>query len=170
MNWVPVHERMKYLSLLNTKIVLWAYTASYKWVGGADSVRRMLDTHIINASVMFPHFQHEREFCNSDPVLWVDGLYIILLGVVTCHTNCASNICDHSASYFYSGVRDTPWQYLNIWDVIISHSHMHLYNTHLQCFQLLFQLSLLLPVETQLLPMLLHSIHYVIHFFLPALL
>ena len=52
-------------------------------------------------------------------VLWVDGLYIIPLGIVTCHTKCASNICDHSASYFYSGVRDTSWQYLNIWDVII---------------------------------------------------
>ena len=24
---------------------------------------------IINASIMFYHFQHEREFCNSDPVL-----------------------------------------------------------------------------------------------------
>jgi len=44
----------------------------------------------------------------------VDGLYIIPLWVVTCHANYASNICDLSASYFYSGVRDTPRQYRNI--------------------------------------------------------
>ena len=100
---------------------------------------------------MFHHFQHEREYCNSGPVLWVDGPYIIPLGVVTFHSNCASNICDHSASYFYSGVGDTRRQYRNIWDMIISHSHMHLSSTHLQCFQLLFQLSLLLPVKSQLL-------------------
>ena len=46
MNWVSVHDRVKYLSLLHTKFVLWAYTASYKWVGGADSLRWMLDTHM----------------------------------------------------------------------------------------------------------------------------
>ena len=122
---------------------------------------------IINTSVMFYHFQHEGEYCNSDHILWVDGLYIIPLGVVTCHKNYASNICDRSANYFYSGLRDTPWQYLNIWHVIISHSHMHLCNTYLQCFQLLFQLSLLLPVKSQLLPMLLY---FAIHLFLQALL
>jgi len=32
--------------------------------------------------------------------IYVDGIYIIPLGVVTCHTNYANNICDHSASYF----------------------------------------------------------------------
>ena len=219
MNWVPVHDRVKYFSLLHTQTVLWAYTASCKGVGEADSLRWMLDTHmhlvfritplfhacflvlqiplcwqqltqpvamlfsataslfkyrfhpclawqnteyfqilyhkwrifcklldvwinftedIINTNVMFYHFQHEGEYCNSDHILWVDGLYIIPLGVVTCHKNYASNICDRSANYFYSGLRDTPWQYLNIWHVIISHSHIHLCNTHLQRFQLLF--------------------------------
>ena len=39
----------------------------------------------------------------------------ITLGVVTCHTYYASNICDHSASYFYSSVQDTPQQYCKIW-------------------------------------------------------
>ena len=34
MNWVPVHDRVKYFSLLHTKNVLWAYTASYTGVGG----------------------------------------------------------------------------------------------------------------------------------------
>ena len=32
---------------------------------------------IINASVMFYNFVHERQYCNSDPILWVDGLYVI---------------------------------------------------------------------------------------------
>ena len=77
---------------------------------------------IINPSVMFYHFEHERVHSNSDPTLWVDGLYIIPLGVVTCHTNCASNICDHSARYFYSGVQDTSWHYCNIW-VFNQYSH-----------------------------------------------
>jgi len=63
---------------------------------------------IINASIMFYHFEHETEYCNSDPILRVDGLYIIPLRVVTSHTNYASSICDHSASNFYSSVRETP--------------------------------------------------------------
>ena len=46
MNWVPVHDRVIYVSLLNIKIVLWAYTSSYKGVGRADSHRWMLDTHM----------------------------------------------------------------------------------------------------------------------------
>jgi len=46
MKWVPVHDRVKYFSLLHTNIVLWAYTASCKAVGGADSLRWMLDTHV----------------------------------------------------------------------------------------------------------------------------
>ena len=70
---------------------------------------------IVNASVMFYNFVHERGYCNSDPNIWVDGLYIIPLWVVTCNTNYASNICDHSASYFYTSVWDTPWQYCKIW-------------------------------------------------------
>jgi len=37
---------VKYFSLLQTKIVLWAYTASSQGVGGADSLRWMLDTHM----------------------------------------------------------------------------------------------------------------------------
>jgi hypothetical protein len=70
---------------------------------------------IINAIVMFYNSVHERQYCNSDPILWLDGLYIILHGVVSCHTNYASNICDHSGSYFCSSVWDTPWQYCKIW-------------------------------------------------------
>ena len=46
MNWVPVHDRVKYFLLLQTKNVLWAYTASHTGVGGADSLRWMLDTHM----------------------------------------------------------------------------------------------------------------------------
>ena len=68
---------------------------------------------IINASVMFYNFVHESEYCNSDPNLWVDGLYNVPLAVVTRHTNYTSNICDHSASCFYSSVWDTPRQYCN---------------------------------------------------------
>ena len=271
---------------------------------------------IINASVMFYHFEHERVHCNSDPALWVDGLHIIPLRVVTCHTNYASkfvtilqviflavfktlqdstvtyeypttthnlymilvllwlkkklskitvyiktnnsgkwsvhesyyyfqlcskslfitsytnkkliiwkddqhfknlnvnttmkmslvsiseNITSESSSdtkntatsmvsavwcewvnwfccfyhyyyyyyYYYSPFKIYPritGQATNFHsygpvtcnksgDVIISHSHMHLCNTHLQCFQLLFQLSLLLPVKSQILPMFLY--------------
>jgi len=37
---------VKYFSLLHTKNVLWAYIASYTGVGGADSLRWMLDTNI----------------------------------------------------------------------------------------------------------------------------
>ena len=115
---------------------------------------------IMNASVMFHHFLHEIEYCDSDP-------YIIPFGVVTFHSNYASNICHHSSSYFYSGVLDTPRQYHNIRDVIISHIHMHLCNTHPQCFHLLFQLSPLCPVKSQLLQMLLY---FAIHLFLRPLL
>ena len=55
-NWILVHDTVKYLSLLNTKIVLWAKTASYKRVGGADSVRRMLDTDmhlVLTITILF---------------------------------------------------------------------------------------------------------------------
>ena len=79
-----------------------------------SNVKISFTEDIINASVMFYHFVHERQYHNSDNYLWVDGLYIIPLGVVTCHTNYASNICDHSVSYFYSSVPDTPRQYCNI--------------------------------------------------------
>ena len=46
MKWVAVHDRVKYFSLLHTKIILWPYTASCKGVGGVDSLRWMLDTHM----------------------------------------------------------------------------------------------------------------------------
>jgi hypothetical protein len=46
MCWVPVHDRVKYCSLLHSKRVLWVYTASYKGVGGADSLRWMLESHV----------------------------------------------------------------------------------------------------------------------------
>ena len=46
MNWVPVHDRVKYFPILHTKTVLWAYTDSRKHVGGVDSLRWMLDTHM----------------------------------------------------------------------------------------------------------------------------
>ena len=180
----------------DTKNVLWAYTASYKGVVGADFLRWMLDTQmhlgfsirplfhayllvlkchyywqqltqplvllfsataflfkyrfhlclawqnteyfeilndkwrflciflnvkisftedIIKECVMLYNFVHEREYCNSDPILWVDGLYIIPLGVMTWHTNYESNICDHYESYFDSSIQNTPQQYCKIW-------------------------------------------------------
>jgi hypothetical protein len=37
---------VKYFSLLYTNNVLWAYIVSYTGVGGADSHRWMLDTHM----------------------------------------------------------------------------------------------------------------------------
>ena len=46
MKWAPVHDRVKYFSLLHTNIVFRAYTASCKSVGGADSLRWMLYTHV----------------------------------------------------------------------------------------------------------------------------
>jgi len=46
MKWVPVHDRVKYFSLLHPNIVFRAYTASCKSVGGADSLRWMLYTHV----------------------------------------------------------------------------------------------------------------------------
>jgi hypothetical protein len=48
------------------------------------NVKISFTENIINASVMFYNFVQEREYCNSDPNL--------PLGVVTCHTNYASNI------------------------------------------------------------------------------
>jgi len=40
--------------------------------------------------------------------------YNIPVAVGTCHRKSASNICDHSASYFCSSVRKAPRQYRNI--------------------------------------------------------
>lgn len=93
---IPYHKWRIFYTLLNAKI---SFTED-----------------IINATVMFYHFQHEEEYCNSDPILWVEGIYIIPLGVVTCHTNSASNICDHSASYFtavFETLHDTTVSYEN---------------------------------------------------------
>src|SRR5215469_1514630 len=78
------------------------------------NVKMSFTEDIINASEMFYNFVHEREYCNSDPVLLVDDLYIKPLRVDTCHTNYASNIFDNAASYFYSSVQDTPRQYYKI--------------------------------------------------------
>ena len=82
--------------------------------------------HIIKASVLFSNFVHERQYCSLDSILWVDGLHITPPGVVTCHKNYASNICNESASYFYSSVSDTPWQYCNIW--AFNHNPYHIYD------------------------------------------
>ena len=56
------------------------------------NVKISFTEHIIKACVMLYNFVHKREYCNSDPILLVNGLYIIPLGVVTWHTNYVRNI------------------------------------------------------------------------------
>ena len=69
MKWFPVHERVKYFSLLYTNIFVWAYRASCKAVGGAYSIRWTLDTHM-HLMLMIKRLFHAHFLVLEIPLLW----------------------------------------------------------------------------------------------------
>ena len=77
------HVRSERLGFQRTRCVIDAVLTGY-------SYRLVLLCHIV-VSVRYEL---------NKLLISVDGIHIIPLGVVTCHTNYAKNIYDHSASYF----------------------------------------------------------------------